>query len=186
MIIPITVFILVIVLHELAHGYVAYKLGDTTAKDAGRLTLNPLAHADPIGTIFLPAILILIHSPVIFGWAKPVPVNPRNFSNPRKGMMLTALAGPAANFLIAVFFAFIFKMGIFPAQSFGWTFLLSGIIISLILGIFNLIPIPPLDGSNILIAVLSPKAIWSFESTDLLYLWRFFIWGFSTRSYFLL
>ena len=106
-IISITVFVIVIVAHELAHGYVAYRLGDTTARDAGRLTLNPMAHADPIGTVLLPALLILSHSPVIFGWAKPVPVNPNNFKDPRKGMLLTSLAGPGANLLLAMVFAFI-------------------------------------------------------------------------------
>ena len=108
-IIPIAVFIIVIVAHELAHGYVAYLLGDTTAKDAGRLTLNPIRHADPVGTIILPAILILARSPVIFGWAKPVPVNPYNFANPRRGMLLTSLAGPGANFGLAAIFAILFK-----------------------------------------------------------------------------
>ena len=158
-VISITVFIIVIVIHELAHGYAAYRLGDTTAKDAGRLTLNPLAHADPVGTILLPVMLIMMRSPVIFGWAKPVPVNPANFDNPRKGMLLTSLAGPAANFGLAVLFAILFKTGLFPAYSIPWTFLLTGIIISLVLGIFNLMPIPPLDGSQILFSLLPPEAM---------------------------
>ena len=158
MIIPIVVFIIVIVVHELAHGYVAYKLGDTTAKDAGRLTLNPLAHADPIGTILLPAMLIIAHSPVVFGWAKPVPIDPRNFAKPKRDLLLTSLAGPTANFVLAVVFAILFKMGMFLPHSPGWTFLLTGIIISLILGIFNLMPIPPLDGSTIITTILPPGA----------------------------
>ena len=158
-IISITVFMIVIVVHELAHGYVAFRLGDPTAKLAGRLTLNPVAHVDPVGTILLPAILILTHSPIVFGWAKPVPVDPRNFSDPRKGMLLTSLAGPAANFALAVLFAAIFKTGIFPANSFIWTFLLYGVLISLVLGVFNLLPIPPLDGSGILMAVLPDKLL---------------------------
>ena len=153
-IISVTVFIIVIVAHELAHGYVAYRLGDTTARDAGRLTLNPLAHADPVGTIILPAFLIMMRSPVIFGWAKPVPVNPYNFADPRKGMLLTSLAGPAANFGLAVLFAILFKTGLFPPYSVLWTFLLYGILISLVLGIFNMIPIPPLDGANIVSSIL--------------------------------
>ena len=160
--IPITVFLIVIVTHELAHGYAAYLLGDTTAKDAGRLTLNPLAHADPIGTILLPALLILARSPIIFGWAKPVPVNPYNFKDPRKGMLITSFAGPAANFALAAVFALFFKAGLVAPQSLLWTFLLFGIIISLVLGVFNLIPIPPLDGSNILAALLPPRLAQSY------------------------
>ncbi|MDP8257964.1 MAG: site-2 protease family protein [Candidatus Aadella gelida] len=158
MIISVLVFVIVIVAHEFAHGYVAYRLGDTTARDQGRLTLNPLAHADPVGTVLLPVLLIISHSPVVFGWAKPVPVNPYNFANPRKGMLLTSLAGPAANFVLALFFAGIFKLGIFPVYSTGWTFLLAGVMISLILGIFNLVPIPPLDGANIIMAIIPKKA----------------------------
>lgn len=161
-IIPIAVFIIVIVAHELAHGYVAYLLGDTTAKDAGRLTLNPIRHADPVGTIILPAILILARSPVIFGWAKPVPVNPYNFANPRRGMLLTSLAGPGANFGLAAIFAILFKTGVFAPHSIGWTFLLTGILISLILGVFNLVPIPPLDGANVVASLLPQEAAKSF------------------------
>ncbi len=154
--ISILVFMIVIVAHELAHGYVAFRLGDTTARDAGRLTLNPLAHADPVGTILLPAMLIIMRSPVIFGWARPVPVNPRNFSDPRKGMLLTSLAGPAANLALAIAFASAFKLGLFRPGSIPWVFLLYGVIISLVLGVFNMIPIPPLDGSNILASILPP------------------------------
>jgi Zn-dependent protease len=153
-VISILIFIVVIVVHEVAHGYVAFRMGDPTARDAGRLTLNPVAHMDPVGTVILPMLLVLSHSPIIFGWAKPVPVNPRNFRNPRKGMLLTSLAGPAANFGLAVIFAAVFKTGIFPAGSLMWTVLLYGILISLVLGVFNLIPIPPLDGSNILMTLL--------------------------------
>ncbi|MFC1548458.1 site-2 protease family protein [Candidatus Omnitrophota bacterium] len=165
-IISITVFVIVIVAHELAHGYVAYRLGDTTARDAGRLTLNPMAHADPIGTVLLPALLILSHSPVIFGWAKPVPVNPNNFKDPRKGMLLTSLAGPGANLLLAMVFAFIFKLGLFPARSIPGAFLIYGVIISLVLGVFNLMPIPPLDGGEIISAMLPPEAAKRFARIE--------------------
>ena len=161
-VISISVFSIVIVVHELAHGFVAYLLGDSTAKDAGRLTFNPLAHADPIGTILLPAVLLLARSPIIFGWARPVPVNPNNFANPKKGMLLTSLAGPAANFGLACIFALLFKIGIFVPHSAGWSFLLMGILISLVLGIFNLIPIPPLDGANIVVSLLPDDAARSF------------------------
>lgn len=156
-IILVAVFIIVIVAHEFAHGFAAFKLGDYTAKQAGRITLNPIKHLDPVGTIILPAILILTSSPVIIGWAKPVPINPYNFKNPRMGMLLTSLAGPGANFFLAIIFAAIFKIGLFPADSLGELFLLRGVGISLILGIFNLMPIPPLDGSNIVASVLPPK-----------------------------
>jgi Zn-dependent protease len=158
----VAAFIIVIVLHEFAHGYAAYKMGDYTAKQAGRLTLNPIKHLDPIGTVILPAILIFTSSPVIFGWAKPVPVNPYNFKDPRKGMLLTSLAGPGANFCLALIFAAIFKTGLFPAGSLGAIFLLSGVYISLILGIFNMIPIPPLDGASVVASILPPKYAQAF------------------------
>ncbi|MFH1552417.1 MAG: site-2 protease family protein [Candidatus Omnitrophota bacterium] len=161
-IISITVFVIAIIAHELAHGYVAYRLGDSTARLAGRLTLNPLAHLDPVGTVVLPALLIITRSPVIFGWAKPVPVNPYNFANPREGMLLTALAGPGANFILAVVFAVFFKMGMFQAHSVPWTFLLLGVLINLILGIFNMIPIPPLDGANIVFSILPRTVVHHF------------------------
>ncbi len=154
MLIPIIVFLIVVVAHEVAHGYVAYRLGDTTAKDAGRLTLNPIAHLDPVGTVILPAALILMRSPIVFGWAKPVPVNPYNFKDPRKGMLLTSLAGPGANLALAVLFAALFKLRLFAPHSAPWTFLLTGVIISLVLGVFNMIPVPPLDGANIIFSLL--------------------------------
>ena len=153
-ILSVIVFIIVIVIHELAHGYTAYLMGDSTAKNAGRLTLNPMAHADPVGTILLPILLMAIKSPVVFGWAKPVPVDFRNFRNPRVGMFLTSLAGPVANFLLAMIFAMIFKLGHFSPHSLIWNFLLMGILISLVLGVFNLVPIPPLDGANIIFSLL--------------------------------
>ena len=165
-IISIIIFIIVIVVHECAHGYVAYLQGDNTAKDAGRLTLNPVAHADLVGTVILPLLLIFTHSPIVFGWAKPVPVNPRNFVNPRKGMLLTSLAGPVANFLLAIVFATLFKTGLFPEHSIMWSFLLMGVIISLVLGVFNLIPIPPLDGANIVISLLPPEKALRFMQIE--------------------
>ncbi|MEA3489671.1 MAG: site-2 protease family protein [Candidatus Omnitrophota bacterium] len=155
--ISVIVFIVVIVIHELAHGYAAYILGDPTAKQAGRLTLNPLAHLDPVGTVILPALLIMTRSPVIFGWAKPVPINPYNFADPRKGMLLTSFAGPGSNFVLAAVFAALFKTGWFPAHSIPWVFLLYGVLISLVLGLFNLIPVPPLDGANMVASVLPAK-----------------------------
>jgi Zn-dependent protease len=157
--VSITVFALVVVVHEAAHALAARLLGDDTAKQAGRLTLNPLAHIDPVGSVLLPALLVISHSPVVFGWAKPVPINPLNFRNPRMGLLISSLAGPAANLALAFFFAVLFKMGIFAPQTPGWVFLLQGVVISLVLGFFNLIPIPPLDGSNMLLSVLPARML---------------------------
>lgn len=144
-----------ITLHELAHGFVAYKLGDNTAKNMGRLTLNPLKHIDIMGLIMM----AVFH----FGWAKPVPVDMRNFKNPKRGMAITALAGPVSNLLIAIVFLAIYGF-FFPllnGGSFGNTLLdmfSTTIWISISLGIFNIIPIPPLDGSKVLFACISDGA----------------------------
>ncbi|MFO7942317.1 MAG: site-2 protease family protein [Bacillota bacterium] len=128
-------------IHEVSHGYVAYRLGDPTAKAAGRLTLNPLAHLDPIGTLML----VIFR----FGWAKPVPINPLYFRDRRRGVLLTSLAGPASNFLGAVLAAYLmlqFSLGLPTLTAILYYFLMY----NLWLGLFNLIPVPPLDGSNIL------------------------------------
>ena len=145
-----------ITLHELAHGLAAYKLGDSTAKDAGRLTLNPLKSLDITGLLAM----VLVG----FGWAKPVPVDMRNFKDPKRGMALTALAGPAMNFLIAVVFLFLYGLT-FPSLYGGGalaqgvcTMLGSTAYLSLALGIFNLIPVSPLDGSKIFFSFLSDEA----------------------------
>lgn len=165
-VISICVFIAAVVTHEVAHGWAACLMGDNTARDAGRLTLNPLAHVDPIGSIALPAILVFAHSPVIFGWAKPVPVNVMNFSKPRLGLFLTSLAGPTANILLALGFAALFKSGLFPQDSLTGHFLFYGVLISLVLGIFNLIPIPPLDGANILLSLLPHRVMRIFAVVE--------------------
>lgn len=152
MLIAISLIVLVFsaILHEIAHGLVAEKLGDPTAKLLGRLTLNPIPHIDPIMTILLPLILILGGSPVIFGGAKPVPVDPFNLREPRKDMALVSLAGPLTNFLIAFITAFIFKfLAPFITDPLILNIIFTIIQINLLLGIFNLIPIPPLDGSKI-------------------------------------
>ena len=146
-----------ITLHELSHGFVAYRLGDDTAQRAGRLTLNPLKHLDPMGLLMM----LVFH----FGWAKPVPVNMMRFKNPKKGMALTALAGPGCNLLITVVFLFLYGALQKPlsASSAGKTVLerleLTAYI-SLGFCIFNLIPVPPLDGSKILFSALSDSAYW--------------------------
>jgi len=142
-----------IMLHEIAHGSMALRLGDPTAKDAGRLTLNPLKHIDPFGTIILPLILLVVtggRGPII-GWAKPVPINPFNFTDQRWGSLKVSLAGPATNFLVGGLFALIIRFISLPDS----LFLLFGIIViyNFAWGLFNLLPIPPLDGSHILFSL---------------------------------
>lgn len=151
------ILIFSVILHECAHGLVAERCGDPTARQAGRITLNPIPHLDPIGSIFLPGIMILMNlvtgSGFIFGWAKPVPINPYNLNDPKRDMMWVGLAGPATNFAVALFLALVFRLLAISA-SLGATILFYGITINLILGFFNLIPIPPLDGSRILSSLL--------------------------------
>lgn len=164
MLLSLAVFFLAVVIHEFAHGFCAYKLGDPTAKYAGRLTLNPLAHIDPIGTILLPAMLMLMRAPIIFGWAKPVPINFWNFKHKRIGMALTGLAGPAANFLLALLLTLLLKSGIFP-PNFNQILQLA-IVLNLALCVFNLIPIPPLDGSRVLLGLLPQSLVPFFASME--------------------
>ncbi|OGY23267.1 MAG: hypothetical protein A2172_02500 [Candidatus Woykebacteria bacterium RBG_13_40_15] len=144
----------VISMHEAAHAFAANRLGDPTARLLGRMSLNPASHIDPIGTILLPLILLIMHAPV-FGWAKPTPINPFNFQYPRRDTAIVAFAGPASNFLLAIFLSLIFRLAPVTIAS---SFLLNFIVINLILGIFNLIPIPPLDGFKILVGVLPKEA----------------------------
>ena len=147
----VIVFFSAIIIHEYMHGWTAYKLGDPTAKNAGRLTLNPLAHIDPIGTLLLPLMLRIMGSPILFGWAKPVPVNYHNLKNPKRDMVWVGLAGPAANFICAIILSIILKTRM---PFFIYRILELGIVINLVLAIFNLIPVPPLDGSRILTGLL--------------------------------
>ncbi len=151
------ILIFSVILHECAHGLAAERCGDPTARQAGRITLNPIPHLDPIGSILIPGIMILMSlvtgSGFIFGWAKPVPINPYNFNDPKQDMMWVGLAGPATNFAVALFLALVFRLLAISA-SLGAVILFYGITINLILGFFNLIPIPPLDGSRILTGLL--------------------------------
>ncbi|MBW8784895.1 MAG: site-2 protease family protein [Novosphingobium sp.] len=157
--------IIAIVFHEVAHGLVARALGDTTAQDARRLTLNPLRHVDPVGTVILPGMLALAHAPV-FGWAKPVPVNQWRLRNPRFGMMAVAAAGPATNLLLGAAGAAVLGLllrvhpaadrGIGVAGFIGLN-LINFIAINVFLALFNLLPIPPFDGSHIVEGVLPPR-----------------------------
>jgi Zn-dependent protease len=138
-----------IVFHELAHGIVADKLGDDTPRNSGRLTLNPVSHIDPVGSIMLPLILFLLNAGFIFGWAKPVPINYLNFKNPKKDIMLVALAGPLSNILFALLLTFLLKFWILLDFYVNKDLVLLMIRLNIVLAVFNLLPIPPLDGSKI-------------------------------------
>ena len=154
----IIIMLFSVILHEVMHGVMAKKFGDLTAERAGRLTLNPIPHIDLIGTILLPAVLIISGSPVLFGWAKPVPVNPLNFTNLRKGELMVSAAGILANFGLALAAAVIFRILDVLPQSFPGILgqiLAFTVLINLALGLFNLLPIPPLDGSKALLSQLS-------------------------------
>lgn len=153
LILTIPLFLMAITIHEYAHGWVAFKKGDTTAYEAGRLSLSPLAHIDPIGTIIFPLLLTLSGLPV-FGWAKPVPINFNRLDNPKKDLLWVGLAGPASNIIFAFCAAMIMRfIPIFGIGVLG-KFMFYMVIINLLLGIFNLIPVPPLDGSRILTSLL--------------------------------
>ena len=155
----IVILIISVVIHEVAHGYAALRFGDRTALDAGRLTLNPLKHLDLFGSVVLPALLVLSGTGLVLGWAKPVPYNPFNLNPRRKGTLWVAMAGIVANIAMALLFSIVFRVLIaVGVTSVPIFFVLQGIIlINIVLAIFNLMPIPPLDGSKVLFELLPYK-----------------------------
>ncbi|HLF15690.1 MAG TPA: site-2 protease family protein [Bacteroidota bacterium] len=168
-ILPILLFSVVV--HELSHGWMALRLGDTTARDMGRLTMNPVPHIDPVGSVIVPLMSLAMSGRVFIAWAKPVPVNPANFSNPKRDDILVALVGPFSNLALALFstimFIVIAKLSRLAGEGSAaadevFRFLLrmfhGGIILNIILGLFNLIPVPPLDGSHVVASLLPRSA----------------------------
>jgi len=188
--IALTVFEFVIlifsaVLHEIAHGYEAERLGDDTARQAGRLTLNPLKHLDPFGSVLLPLLLYIgTGGSFIFAAAKPVPYNPNNLKDPRWGGAKIALAGPATNFSLALIFGIIVRIAIYmPVSSLFVEALGIVVLVNIVLGLFNLIPIPPLDGSRVLFAILPQtegvvRAMYFLERWGLILVLFFAFFGF--------
>lgn len=162
-IIILFIFFFSVIIHEISHGYVAHLNGDDTAKVMGRLTLNPIPHIDPFGTILLPLLLLLAHSRIIIGMAKPVPINPFNFRNHDKGMLTVGIAGPLSNIILGTFFALLVRF--IPSAQAKQIFLISAYI-NYILAFFNLIPIPPLDGSRVLAVFLPYRVREQYESVE--------------------
>ena len=160
-----------ITVHEVAHGWVARQLGDPTAMMLGRLTLNPLKHIDPIGTVLVPAVLLLVGG-VIFGWAKPVPITAENLRNPKRDMALVAAAGPLANLAMALCWGLLLKLallisGSLPALALPLTYMAAaGITINLVLLVLNLLPVPPLDGSRVVSAFLPGPLAWQYNRLE--------------------
>lgn len=156
--------LLAITVHEAAHGYAAKHFGDKTAYFLGRITLNPIKHIDPVGTVVIPGMLLLLSAPFLFGWAKPVPVNFSNLNNPKKDMMWVALAGPVSNLVMAIIWAI--TLGLFKSSDASYALFIIGmaqvgIMINLVLMLLNLLPIPPLDGGRMAVSLLPSP--WSYK-----------------------
>lgn len=164
-IITLVILIFSAIVHEVSHGLMAEKLGDSTARDEGRITLNPIPHIDPFGSILLPGFLLLIGSPILFGAAKPVPVNFNNLRPMKLGMALVSFAGPASNFILAVLLVLPLVFGLIAAGPVAdiW---LKAVIINIVLGTFNLLPIPPLDGSKIVASALPTELMYWILSME--------------------
>jgi len=162
--------IFAITVHEVAHGWVAKQYGDKTASRLGRLTLNPIKHVDILGTIIIPGLLLISSAGFIFGWAKPVPVDPRYFKNPRRDMAIVALAGPVSNLLMAFAWTLLVKIGVeLKMEGISLPLILTGmagIQINLVLALINLIPIPPLDGSRIVTGFLPNRLAWQYNKLE--------------------
>ena len=157
-----------ITVHEVAHGWVASKLGDTTAKMMGRLTLNPLKHVDPVGTILIPGLLLLMQSGFIFGYAKPVPINWKNLRNPKRDMAIVAGAGPLANLFMALAWALLVRAGLLMGET-GMALLymgVAGIFINTVLMVLNLLPLPPLDGGRVMTSLLPGPLAYQFSRIE--------------------
>ena len=155
-----------VVCHEIAHGYVALRLGDPTAYRAGRLTFNPISHIDPIGTIMLPALFLITNSPIMLAWAKPVPVNPGFFRNPKTGMMWVAIAGPATNLAIALILTLILHLAGNAMPGILMHSLAMAALMNIVLMVFNLLPIPPLDGSRVVARFLHGQALFTYRKLE--------------------
>ncbi len=162
-------FMLAVVVHEFGHGFMANRWGDTTAKDEGRMTLNPVPHVDPIGTLLLPIVMMASGASFLFGWAKPVPIDPSRFRSYRPGLFWVSVAGVGMNFIFAVISALAFGaiLAWMPKDFYLYepllTMTVASVTINYALGIFNLLPLPPLDGSKVIQSFLSPKATYRYE-----------------------
>lgn len=183
-IISFIVLIISVILHEVSHGYMAEYLGDPTARILGRLTLNPIPHIDPMGSIVLPLLFVISGSPIVFGWAKPVPYDPRNIRGTawkeRYGGAIVAAAGPLVNIFLAIIFGVLIRVGMFDIAMIQFFYVI--VIVNISLAVFNLIPIPPLDGHHILAALLPSSLrqkymILSRYSFILMFIVAFVLWG---------
>ncbi|CAC9552026.1 FIG004556: membrane metalloprotease [uncultured Gammaproteobacteria bacterium] len=158
--------IFAITIHEVAHGWVANQRGDSTARMLGRLTLNPVKHIDPVGTLLVPAVLFFTGSPFLFGWAKPVPINFNALKSPKKDMIAVALAGPISNFIMALLWLLVVALTLDIANQFLLKMAEFGIAINLVLGVFNLLPLPPLDGSRVVTALLPNYLAYQYNKLE--------------------